>query len=87
MFVEINTFDANNLGISRCERSGCTARPAQDQDHGHGHPNGGHWVFRPSVPFHFWASSKGVDQRHKYPEGADPIVLGGGRPTRRKPTA
>ena len=75
MFVEINPRDANNYGI----RDG-----AQCWVEG---PEGGKVkvmaMVTPRVgegvafmPFHFGGHFEGVDQRSKYPEGADPIVLG-----------
>ncbi|AKI02001.1 formate dehydrogenase alpha subunit [Hoeflea sp. IMCC20628] len=75
MFVEINTFDANNLGIRDRETvwlhspSGAKIKimAMVTERVGRG------VVF---CPFHFGGQFQGVDQRHKYPEGADPIVLG-----------
>jgi len=75
MFVEINTRDANNLGV----RDG-----AQVWVEG---PEGGKVKVMAMVtervgegvafmPFHFGGHMEGVDLRDKYPEGADPIVLG-----------
>jgi len=75
MFVEINTRDANNLGI----RDG-----AQVWVEG---PEGGKVKVMAMVtervgegvafmPFHFGGHFEGVDQRDKYPDGADPYVLG-----------
>jgi len=75
MFVEINPRDANNAGI----RDG-------DQVWVHG-PEGGKVKVMALVtervgagvafmPFHFGGHFQGVDQRSKYPEGADPYVLG-----------
>ena len=75
MFVEINTRDANNLGV----RDG-----AQVWVEG---PEGGKVKVMAMVtervgegvafmPFHFGGHMEGVDLRNKYPEGADPIVLG-----------
>ncbi|MEJ6500750.1 MAG: formate dehydrogenase subunit alpha [Rhodobacterales bacterium] len=75
MFVEINTRDANNLGV----RDG-----AQVWVEG---PEGGRVKVMAMVtervasgvafmPFHFGGHLEGVDLRHKYPKGADPIVLG-----------
>jgi formate dehydrogenase major subunit len=75
MFVEINTRDANNLGV----RDG-----AQVWVEG---PEGGKVKVMAMVtervgegvafmPFHFGGHLEGVDLRDKYPEGADPIVLG-----------
>ncbi len=75
MFVEINTRDANNLGI----RDG-----AQVWVEG---PEGGKVKVMAMVtervgagvafmPFHFGGHFEGQDQRSKYPAGADPYVLG-----------
>jgi formate dehydrogenase major subunit len=75
MFIEINPRDANNLGV----RDG-----AQVWVEG---PEGGKVKVMamltervaPGVafmPFHFGGPYQGEDQRSKYPEGADPYVLG-----------
>lgn len=75
MFVEINTRDANNLGV----RDG-----AQVWLEG---PEGGKVKVMAMVtervgegvafmPFHFGGHFQGEDRRHKYPKGADPYVLG-----------
>ncbi len=75
MFVEINPRDANNLGV----RDG-----AQVWVEG---PEGGKVKVMAMVtnrvgegvafmPFHFGGHFEGVDQRDKYPDGADPYVLG-----------
>ncbi len=75
MFVEINTRDANNLGI----RDG-----SQVWVEG---PEGGKVKVMAMVtervasgvafmPFHFGGHLEGEDLRHKYPAGADPYVLG-----------
>ncbi|WP_223423996.1 formate dehydrogenase subunit alpha [Tateyamaria pelophila] len=75
MFIEINTRDANNLGV----RDG-----AQVWVEG---PEGGKVKVMATVtervgegvvfmPFHFGGHLEGEDLRHKYPEGADPYVLG-----------
>ncbi len=75
MFIEINTRDANNLGV----RDG-----AQVWVEG---PEGGKVKVMAMVtervgegvafmPFHFGGHLEGVDLRDKYPEGADPYVLG-----------
>ncbi|MEO1066736.1 MAG: formate dehydrogenase subunit alpha [Pseudomonadota bacterium] len=75
MFVEINTADANNIGV----RDG-----KQVWVHG---PEGGKVKVMALVtervapgvafmPFHFGGHFQGVDQRDKYPKGADPYVLG-----------
>ncbi len=75
MFVEINPVDANNSGI----RDG-----AMVWVHG---PEGAKVRVKAMVtervgrgvafmPFHFGGHWQGEDQRHKYPKGADPYVLG-----------
>jgi formate dehydrogenase major subunit len=75
MFVEINPRDANNLGV----RDG-----AQVWVEG---PEGGKVKVMAMVtnrvgegvafmPFHFGGHYQGEDQRSKYPDGADPYVLG-----------
>lgn len=75
MFIEINTADANSLGI----RDG-----KQVWVYG---PEGGKVKVMALVtervakgvafmPFHFGGHFQGVDQRDKYPKGADPYVLG-----------
>ncbi len=75
MFVEINTRDANNLGV----RDG-----AQVWVEG---PEGGKVKVMAMVtervgegvafmPFHFGGHFEGADLRDKYPDGADPYVLG-----------
>ena len=75
MFVEINTRDANNLGI----RDG-----SQVWVEG---PEGGKVKVMAMItervasgvafmPFHFGGHFEGEDLRSKYPEGADPYVLG-----------
>jgi formate dehydrogenase major subunit len=75
MFVEINTRDANNLGIRD---------KAQVWVEG---PEGGRVKVMAMVtervgegvafmPFHFGGHYQGKDLRDKYPEGADPVVLG-----------
>ena len=75
MFVEINPRDANNLGV----RDG-----AQVWVEG---PEGGKVKVMAMVtervnsgvafmPFHFGGHLEGVDLRDKYPDGADPYVLG-----------
>ncbi|MFQ6547965.1 formate dehydrogenase subunit alpha [Aestuariibius sp. 2305UL40-4] len=75
MFVEINPRDANNLGV----RDG-----AQVWVEG---PEGGKVKVMAMVtervgegvafmPFHFGGHFQGEDQRSKYPDGADPYVLG-----------
>ena len=75
MFVEINPVDANNNGV----RDG-----AMVWVHG---PEGAKVKVKALVtervglgvafmPFHFGGHWQGEDQRHKYPKGADPYVLG-----------
>ncbi len=75
MFVEVNTRDANNLGI----RDGADVWVEG--------PEGGKVKVKALVtervesgvafmPFHFGGHMEGEDLRHKYPEGADPYVLG-----------
>jgi len=75
MFVEVNTRDANNLGI----RDGADVWVEG--------PEGGKVKVMAMVtervaegvafmPFHFGGHMEGVDLRDKYPEGADPYVLG-----------
>jgi formate dehydrogenase major subunit len=75
MFVEINPFDANNLGVR--DRQMCWV---------HG-PEGGKVKVMAMLtervgrgvafmPFHFGGWYQGQDLRSKYPAGADPYVLG-----------
>lgn len=75
MFVEINIFDANNLGIKD-----------RQQVWVHG-PEGGKVKVAAMVtervgrgvafmPFHFGGHFQGADLRAKYPKGMDPYVLG-----------
>jgi formate dehydrogenase major subunit len=75
MFVEINTRDANNLGVRDGEQVWVEG------------PEGGKVKVMAMVtervgegvafmPFHFGGHMEGVDLRDKYPEGADPFVLG-----------
>ncbi len=75
MFVEVNPRDANNLGV----RDG-------DQVWVEG-PEGGKVKVKALVtervgagvafmPFHFGGMLQGEDRRSKYPQGADPVVLG-----------
>ncbi|MXN67389.1 molybdopterin-dependent oxidoreductase [Stappia sp. GBMRC 2046] len=75
MFVEVNPVDANNLGIRDGEMVWV-----------HG-PEGGKVKVMAMVtervgqgvafmPFHFGGWFQGEDRRSKYPEGADPYVLG-----------
>ena len=75
MFVEINPFDANSRGI----RNGDTVKVAT--------PEGAKISVMAMVtervargvaflPFHYGGHLEGKDLRSKYPEGADPYVLG-----------
>ncbi|MGA1181630.1 MAG: formate dehydrogenase subunit alpha, partial [Marivivens sp.] len=75
MFIEINPRDANNLGVR--DRSQVWVEG----------PEGGKVKVMAMVtervgegvafmPFHFGGHYQGEDLRHKYPEGADPYVLG-----------
>ncbi len=75
MFVEINTRDANNLGVRDGQQVWVEG------------PEGGKVKVMAMVtervgegvafmPFHFGGHMEGVDLRDKYPEGADPYVLG-----------
>ena len=75
MFVEINTRDANNLGIRDGQQVWLEG------------PEGGKVKIAALVtervgegvafmPFHFGGHFQGEDLRHKYPEGAAPFVLG-----------
>ncbi len=75
MFVEINPRDANDLGIRD-----------KDQVWVHG-PEGAKVKVMAMItervgsgvafmPFHFGGHLEGEDRRYKYPEGADPYVLG-----------
>ncbi|NMT63186.1 formate dehydrogenase subunit alpha [Marinobacter orientalis] len=75
MFIEVNPYDANNLNI----RDG--------NDVWVSGPEGGRIRVKAMItervgrgvvfmPFHFGGHLEGKDLRHKYPEGADPYVLG-----------
>jgi len=75
MFVEMNPFDANNLGVK-------DGQPVWVES-----PEGGKVRVAAMVtervgrgvafmPFHFGGHYQGKDLRDKYPEGADPYVLG-----------
>ena len=75
MFVEMNPVDAGNIGV----RDGGEVWVEG--------PEGGRVLVKALVtervepgvafmPFHFGGVKEGVDLRHKYPEGADPYVLG-----------
>ncbi|NOR62585.1 MAG: molybdopterin-dependent oxidoreductase [Rhodobacteraceae bacterium] len=75
MFVEINTRDANNIGIrdgqqvwvEGAEGSAIKVAAMVTERVGEG------VAF---LPFHFGGHFQGKDLRDKYPEGADPYVLG-----------
>jgi formate dehydrogenase major subunit len=75
MFVEINPFDANNLGIRNGEqvwvegpeKGKVKVAALLTERVGRG------VAF---MPFHFGGQFQGEDRRHKYPAGADPYVLG-----------
>jgi len=75
MFVEVNTRDANNLGIrdgeqvwvEGAEGSAIKVMALVTERVGEG------VAF---LPFHFGGHFQGKDLRDKYPEGADPYVLG-----------
>ncbi len=75
MFIEINPVDANNRGI----RDGVMVKVSG--------PEGAFVVVKAMItervgrgvafmPFHFGGHFQGKDLRSKYPQGADPIVLG-----------
>ncbi len=75
MFVEVNPRDANNLGLRDGEQVWVEG------------PEGGKVKVMAMVterveagvafmPFHFGGHMEGVDLRDKYPDGADPYVLG-----------
>ena len=81
MFVEINPRDANNIGIKEGDMVWVKAPP------NHTGGEGGKVKVKAMVtervasgvafmPFHFGGHFQGEDQRSKYPEGADPYVLG-----------
>jgi formate dehydrogenase major subunit len=75
MFVEMNPFDANNLNIKDGEmvwvegpeKGKVKVMAMVTERVGQG------VAF---MPFHFGGHFQGVDQRDKYPKGADPYVLG-----------
>ncbi len=75
MFVEINTVDANNLGVrdgqmvwvEGAEKAKLKVMAMVTERVGKG------TVF---LPFHWGGHFQGRDLRDKYPEGADPYVLG-----------
>ena len=75
MFAEVNPFDANNAGF------------ADGADIWVEGPEGGRVLVKAMVtprvgrgvvfmPFHFGGMWMGEDQRHKYPAGSDPYVIG-----------
>ena len=81
MFVEINPFDANSVGI----RDGDMVWVKGPPNHTGG--EGGKAKVKAMItervgrgvafmPFHFGGHMQGEDLRDKYPEGADPYVLG-----------
>ncbi len=75
MFVEVNPIDANNIGIKDGEmvwvegpeKGKVKVMAMVTERVGRG------VAF---MPFHFGGHFQGVDQRDKYPKGADPYVLG-----------
>ena len=75
MFVEVNPYDANELGIRDGEQvwvegpEGAKVKVAAmvTERVGRG---------AAFMPFHFGGHFQGEDRRHKYPKGADPYVLG-----------
>ena len=75
MFVEINTRDANNLGVRDGEQVWVEgAEGAKVKVMAMVTERVGEGVA--FMPFHFGGHFQGKDLRDKYPEGADPIVLG-----------
>ncbi len=75
MFVEINPYDANTIGVRDGQMVWVEG------------PEGGKVLVMAMLtervgrgvafmPFHFAGWFQGEDRRHKYPEGADPYVLG-----------
>ena len=76
MFIEINPADAAERGIKDGGWVWVTGAETRLQG---AHEGAGHRARRQGrdlVPFHFAGWFQGVDQRGKYPKGADPIVLG-----------
>lgn len=75
MFVEVNPRDANNLGlrdgaqvwVEGAEGSKVKVMALLTERVG---------VGVAFMPFHFGGHFQGEDRRHKYPDGADPYVLG-----------
>ncbi|MEL6477792.1 MAG: formate dehydrogenase subunit alpha [Pseudomonadota bacterium] len=75
MFVEINPRDANNLGIKDGEQVWVEGpEKAKVKVAAMVTERVGEGVA--FMPFHFGGHLQGEDRRHKYPEGADPYVLG-----------
>ena len=75
MFVEIHPFDANTLGIKDGQMVWVTgAEEAKVKVMAMVTERVGRGVV--FMPFHFGGHFQGEDLRHKYPEGADPYVLG-----------
>ena len=81
MFVEINPYDANSNGIKDGDMVWVMGPPTHTGD------QGGKAKVKAMVtervgrgvafmPFHFGGHMQGEDLRSKYPEGADPYVLG-----------
>ncbi len=81
MFCEVNPADANDRGIREGDMIWVKAPPNWDG------VEGGKIKVRAMItkrvgrgvafmPFHFGGYWEGKDMRHKYPEGADPYVLG-----------
>jgi len=75
MFVEINPFDANNLGVRNGEQVWVEgAEKARVKVAAMVTERVGRGVA--FMPFHFGGQFQGKDLRDKYPDGADPYVLG-----------
>ena len=75
MFVEINTRDANNLGVRDGEQVWVEgAEGAKVKVMAMVTERVGAGVA--FMPFHFGGHFEGKDLRDKYPDGADPYVLG-----------
>ena len=75
MFVEINPYDANNLGIRNGEQVWLEgAEKARVKVAAQITERVGRGVA--FMPFHFGGQFQGKDLRDKYPDGADPYVLG-----------
>ena len=75
MFVEINTRDANNLGVRDGEQVWVEgAEGAKVKVMAMVTERVGEGVA--FMPFHFGGHFEGADLRDKYPDGADPYVLG-----------